>query len=123
MGLYDVITIRHKEFPEEHRGVEFQTKGLHNLMEEYKITPSGLLYRRDVKRELYANPESPLGVSSRELSSKWLRKTDLEGDIGVYTQLKSWVEYTLVFKSGKLVSWELSGARRGGSVIREDRYA
>lgn len=115
MGLYDSLMVLADGFPEAHKSLVFQTKDLYCQLESYKVTKKGLLYRQHVVREAYRSKTSLLGFVTRDISKKWLRKTDFEGQLGMYTHDSrgTWVDYTLVFERGVLKSWKRNIAKRG----------
>ena len=104
MGIYDTITIEHESIPKKWRGIEFQTKELYKAMEYYKVTPTGKLYRKHEVLEFQFDPKSFLGCSCHVVSSKWLRKTDLDGSIEVHTvdNKRELVQFQLSFLKGVL---------------------
>jgi hypothetical protein len=105
MSLFDQIIINHDKFPVTRRGVIFQTKSLDRMLEDYRIDRRGLLWIRKVKRKFVRNKSYPLGGYAKEVSFKWKRLKDVEGELCVYTSTpysKKLLEYTLILEGGRL---------------------
>jgi hypothetical protein len=106
MGLYDYVRItKHPLVPRKYHGLTLQTKKLGRDMDMYELREDGTLWHELVLRRWESDPSTIWG-GPKEISRKWLPKTDLDGDLevhGTYERDKSWVSLTLVFLDGILV--------------------
>jgi len=93
--MFDTV---HCEYPlpnARHQGLDFQTKNLECLMDEYTLTRDGRLVRR---------AGTGFGGEGLDRDAEW----PLHGDIRIYTSVKtetpSWIEYVVRFTHGQ-VEW------------------
>ena len=107
MGLYDYVRItEHPMVPVRYHGLTLQTKKLGRDMDMYELREDGTLWHELVLRRWESDPSSIRGGTPKEISRKWLPKTDLDGDLevhGTHEKDNSWVSLTLIFLDGKLV--------------------
>lgn len=97
MGMFDEVkamNICHKNFNRQHNGHVFQTKSLDCDMSEYCIF-NGVLYQEVDK-------------SGENKCHDYAIETGYSGELNIYTHITEnsvtyWVEYDLIFDSGKLV--------------------
>lgn len=97
MGMFDEVkamNICHKNFNRQHNGHVFQTKSLDCDMSEYCIF-NGVLYQEVDK-------------SGENKCHDYAIETSYSGELNIYTHIEEygvtcWVEYDLVFDSGKLI--------------------
>lgn len=107
MGMFDTIVCYYSEMPEEHRGVEFQTKSLYSCMEEYKIDENGILWIEDFGIEEMPNnnydPDKTFSFKTitRKINTRWIEFRKFTKTINMYTTINSkWVEYSITYENG-----------------------
>ena len=95
MGMYDTVYCEYPLPNARHQDLDFQTKNLECLMDEYALTQDGRLVRR---------AGIGFGGEGLDRDTEW----PLHGDIRIYTSVKTedppWIEYVVRFTHGR-VEW------------------
>jgi hypothetical protein len=105
MSALDHIKVFLPDFPKEHQGLLFQTKGINRDMSEYEVRADGLLYKRVCKTEWVHDDASPFGGCLHVVSEKWLPDMTLDETIEIYMSTPEGpVRYNLMFLDGKCVT-------------------
>ena len=113
MGMFDTIRCEYPLPDADHQNLEFQTKSLECLLDEYTITRDGKLVR-------HAN-RGPFGRPGLVADVEW----PIHGDIEIYQSLErapgkpTWVEYIVRFTHGR-VEWVRAAPKRAAAVVTQD---